>query len=965
MAAVAQIVIQVDEKGAVTAINSVKNQMAQLGPAVQTLSNNFDQLGPPILNFGKQHKQVFNGVESDYMRGREAAMLLAETTGVQVPRALQKVLAQSTLIGPALQVAFNASVILAAGIAAVSAAQNLGNWIQSLRNYGQDMKVVFQDVLASQTTLRGKLNFAEISDQLSDLERQQRKYRDVLGETETVMGGLTAKVLGFTEAGAYARDRLEQLGPQIAALRKQQELLRAEQMHTEPIEIMKLSNQAVLAGAQGYRQIALAAQGARNVIALEETNIGMSAKLAAAQREQITADEFAKRKALAVQYGAALRAIENQTAQIGAGPLAQIALKASAEIATFNDKLKVGGLSPQDVEQIEKQKSAIIVRQDAETLEQTRKMRIEEGQALLQADAETATGRAKIEADHLVRMQQITQEEIDMSRGVEGAKLTLTGKRIAEQERLEFELAEFQRRNAEETRQIEEQAAVDILPPWQRAYAQIAVAAEQEQRKIDEAFKRSEISADDWARRTTANATEQFAHMRDQLASDLEGAFDDLVSGNLGKRVKKMFEDMVFQMIATWLLGMNTIKQATQGVFSGIGAPAAGGGGILGTLGGILGIGSPGGSGAGGITTPPFFPGPAFFTPGSNASGGIFSGLPALSAGTELSPGTGVYASTVGALGLPIGIGLGLPGTISTPSKAGAAAANAGPLAGMLAKLFPHGTIGGKNIGAALGMLGVTLGVDGFMRLLSGQGGVGSAIETIGGAALTGFAIGGPVGAVVGGIVGAIGAFFGWLFGSDKVKKQREQLQTQLEQQLKLLTDSYDLHKTDYSTAISDAEQLRTQFEQAQDQVKKGGDMQKYVGQWVDQAEKHINDFETERVRRSEVMANLPLPEFAAGGFTPGYLPAGAMPALLHPNEAILNPQGRHAIGDQVIRDANAGTLSAHEAAADRQTHRIEIGGITINAAPGMDEQAVAQAVIRRIRQLFGDRGLNFGGVTA
>jgi hypothetical protein len=227
----------------------------------------------------------------------------------------------------------------------------------------------------------------------------------------------------------------------------------------------------------------------------------------------------------------------------------------------------------------------------------------------------------------------------------------------------------------------------------------------------------------------------------------------------------------------------------------------------------------------------------------------------------------------------------------------------------------------------------------------------------VGGAALTGFAIGGPWGAAAGAIVGGIAALFGWLFGSDKVTKQREQLETQLEQQLKTLQNSYDLHQTDYSSAISSAEQLRTQFEQAQDQIKKGADMQEYVGQFVDATEKHINSVEAVRQQETLNISKLPLPEFESGGFTPGYLSEGAMVALLHPQEAVLNSTGRAKIGDQAIAAANKGEAPS----AGNVTH-IHPGAIVIHAADGTDNAALASLIIQRLQQKLGDSGRRLGG---
>jgi hypothetical protein len=58
-------------------------------------------------------------------------------------------------------------------------------------------------------------------------------------------------------------------------------------------------------------------------------------------------------------------------------------------------------------------------------------------------------------------------------------------------------------------------------------------------------------------------------------------------------------------------------------------------------------------------------------------------------------------------------------------------------------------------------------------------------------------------------------------------------------------------------------------------------------------------------------IAAAPPPAFAAGGFVNAA--ATGSPAVLHPNEAVLSAQGRQALGDDTIREANAGRSGGGE----------------------------------------------------
>src|SRR5216684_2532644 len=157
----------------------------------------------------------------------------------------------------------------------------------------------------------------------------------------------------------------------------------------------------------------------------------------------------------------------------------------------------------------------------------------------------------------------------------------------------------------------------------------------------------------------------------------MQGLFDDIATGNIGKTFKKLFEQMVFQMVATWILGMNGMRSASAGAMGG------GAGGILGTLFGIGGGGGifgSGGSSSDFATSIPLL--------GLGLSAGQGAGLPGLTL-----PSGAAGGGAAGALG---GFG-GLGGLLASPGFTNLALMGG---AGLLIKSL---TLGGGAKGALTG----------------------------------------------------------------------------------------------------------------------------------------------------------------------------------------------------------------------------------------------------------------------
>jgi hypothetical protein len=272
--------------------------------------------------------------------------------------------------------------------------------------------------------------------------------------------------------------------------------------------------------------------------------------------------------------------------------------------------------------------------------------------------------------------------------------------------------------------------------------------------------------------------TDQYQSIFQSLKQQAGGVFDALLTKSqsvwsaIGNSLKTALltaiKDVVTSRVAAMLMNLFVPGANVQMQQGGIGKSA--GGGIFGTLGGILGIGAvpvfAGGAPGG---TPPF-------VPGSSGGGGLGSILPPIfgSGGNVLFPG-----ATVG----------GTPPFVPSSSGAGAGMGAAPAAGGIfskagLASMLPglksffgfgekdwvnmgggrmatggwigqYGSFGdklqalGKSDAALMG--GALLAMDGLRR-----GGKIGVAETTAGGALIGYKFGGPLGAAIGGIAGAV-----------------------------------------------------------------------------------------------------------------------------------------------------------------------------------------------------------------
>src|SRR5689334_10820248 len=89
MGTTSQILIEVDDSGAISAFRAINAEGSRLNQNLQPIPEHL------------------NGMTSGTKQAREAAALLSEEFGVKMPRALRGVLAENSLIGPAISAAFS------------------------------------------------------------------------------------------------------------------------------------------------------------------------------------------------------------------------------------------------------------------------------------------------------------------------------------------------------------------------------------------------------------------------------------------------------------------------------------------------------------------------------------------------------------------------------------------------------------------------------------------------------------------------------------------------------------------------------------------------------------------------------------------------------------------------------------------------------------------------------------------
>jgi hypothetical protein len=853
MATTASITIEVDDQGALSALQDINTEAGKLGP----------RLAP----VGAQSERAFGQMKTSVMQARESTALLSEELGIRMPRALRSVVAESSLLAPIMNAAFSGIAVVGFIALAVEAGKGIASVVDKMEGWTAGAKKIMD--------VQIPLNNS-IVQHIAKMKELDQQYQ-VIGLTGLP---LLAKQQDFAnqkmvEAKKAADDAEAAYQKLFTASKQMLQLMTPQQQQAQ--------NAALPPGARYTGPLAVPTAAATAVDAQ---------KLATLQAKAIeTSDTFKELQ----------RSVKNAGQEIGsafskdrAEAIAQIgtdAQEALGKIQTMISGANTAGLSG------EEQINANLASQHealAKIMELSgNETSVREGvaQASVAIEKSAAAARIKVltgEADAKIKAIDDLNDQIDQAR--------------KEEEQKDQAHAEKMRRMQFETLDAERQAAIATAPPWERANAQIVADYQYRMERIHEALATGDLDSQHAAAMAAAAWDIRFSEARDHIASTMQSLFDDITSGNIGHTFLKLFEQLVFRMVATWLAGLQAMHAASSGIFGG-----GSSGGIFGTIFSLLGLGGKSGAGGSGSTV------------GVDAGG---LGIPRLGGGGGV---TAAAALGGGAIASAAGLNFGS----AAGSFAGAANAPNVSTSGLLTGLGLSAGQGGSVPGAVL-----PAGAGIFAQLqskLGGSGGLaqlqataGMALFSLAGKAgpFGGAGIGALAGALLGGIGAIIGAIIGGLlglFGSSKRQKAIKNLEGQLEDQIKQVVDSYNNYQTDYSSAFQSLESLRSQYHDAMHKL--GGDTNTRVEAHVNVAEQQIKATDAERQRRAAIVFGPA--QFHKGGFVDPALAAGMpsgfassalrfagggeVPAILHAGEFVLQPSAVRRMGRGSLERMNVG----------------------------------------------------------
>jgi hypothetical protein len=132
MASVAQIVIEVDNTGALKAFEQINTGGRGMALNLMATGPGWDKAIAGAKRLKSATDETFNGIQEGALKARESAALLGEEFGVKIPRALRGTIAQMALIGPAMSAAFSGLAVIAFAQIAIHAIDSVIEYIDSI-----------------------------------------------------------------------------------------------------------------------------------------------------------------------------------------------------------------------------------------------------------------------------------------------------------------------------------------------------------------------------------------------------------------------------------------------------------------------------------------------------------------------------------------------------------------------------------------------------------------------------------------------------------------------------------------------------------------------------------------------------------------------------------------------------------------------------------------------------------------
>jgi hypothetical protein len=823
---------------------------------------------------------------------------------VEIPRALETVIAKSTSLGPILAGAFNVAVIGAAAQAVIAvgqsfytALQSVGGFTAAVQASNEALKKANDEAFVNPKTLAAaELHTKQLNTELAQNDKLKNSYVERAQKLAQESSTLD-NILGITSFRVTkelfvnsAIDKGVKLQQQVVDLASNKNVLDVERAKLQD----EVTAKEKIAGLQG---IALAQQELANFKQSKTYQVMKvaDAQAAALMLEGAEADSHNKILEIVRASHDSTIALRHSVLEDSVQGTARITQVETDAIEDVDRKRKASLLTESDAQQ-----QRVLVHERAAAQMNLAELSIEKGIVDANLFAEDRAnsyleGTAKIIADseHEKNVLTANLNFVSAQFGVtskegQAAWFEYVTKVLAVDEGATRKIANNHLTLEEKLKEMQEQSAVAALPEWLRADAQVLL---DRQKTIDELsklerkdvanfdlYEQMKISADQLA---NAKMLENHKRMVEQIGSDLEAVFNDIGSGNLGKRVLANMEKLFFQIIAKWLLATQSMNSIFGKLFGTLlGGPgssleSASGGGI-GPLIGLFGGSSGGGASLGS---------------GGSAVGGLFGGLGAMVPASATAGAGGFSASsalTTASLSNSGLVAFGTPSSNKNPSPI---------FGGGGAALGVNGLFGSQAV-LALAMAGMVPGGD--KSLLGKIGQVLSPTGLFSFGKNHGPVLGSIVGFLTLGITGLLSGLFGGILGAGKRRKQADAFAGSMLPQITAIEDDYKNFGIDSASAISQLEALRTQSADQLKALKGEGSsvMNNKIGPAIDAAEKDIKGFQADRDHRSSLTFGAP--EFGSGGFT-GY-GRGGFHAILHPEEFVVNPAATR---------KNRGTLEA------------------------------------------------------
>src|SRR5882724_5977746 len=297
MSNVSQIVIEVDSKGAITALN-------QLDSAGNKVGQGFTKIKPAPL------EEVSKSSE----KARQSMQLLSNITGVQMPRALENILAKTPGVSSALNAAFSATIVATLAKEIVSAIDQLTGFSAALQKIGDQGKAVLDSVSQANKILIGPQTLKQVDDRILSTTKNVAALGQQLGLTgEAFNDALTRGLTRYSAANSGLLETYDRQKTTLDELFVEQAKLIDEQRRTEPVEVLKLQNQARLEGLQGIAKINEQERGSTQVIKAEIAARITTEKRGQAQISEAHKAGVAQRRLYAQQEDDATRQLAQQS----------------------------------------------------------------------------------------------------------------------------------------------------------------------------------------------------------------------------------------------------------------------------------------------------------------------------------------------------------------------------------------------------------------------------------------------------------------------------------------------------------------------------------------------------------------------------------------------------------------------------------------------------------------------------